>query len=130
MSIALWCLFAAGVLHFASKLPLIYAQTQESGGYDNRNPRAQQAALQGWGERALAVHKNQMESFPLFAAGILVALFTDAAPSAVDYLALAYILARLAYLYFYLTNAATVRSLVWLVGLISSLALLCSPIWG
>jgi len=111
-------------------MPLARAQLQSSEGYNNNNPRDQQEALDGWGKRALAAHQNQIESFPLFAAGILVATVSGVTSSVVTYLAIAFIVARVVYLYCYLKNIATVRSLVWCVGLFSSLALLCSPAWG
>ncbi|MBR9912575.1 MAG: MAPEG family protein [Gammaproteobacteria bacterium] len=129
MSIALWCLFVAGLLHVVTKVPLSMAQNQ-AGGYDNHSPREQQAALQGWGKRALAAHQNQIESFPFFAAGVLAATATGVTGSVADYLALAYVLARLVYLYCYLKDIALLRSVVWGVGFLSSLALLCSPAWG
>lgn len=130
MSIALWCLYIAALLHVISKAPLGKAQAGSAGGYDNNNPREQQAALEGWGKRALAVHQNQVESFPLFAAGILVATVSDIGSSAIDYLAVAYIVARVAYIFCYLKELSTLRSLVWSVGFFSSLALLCSPAWA
>ncbi|WP_335598963.1 MAPEG family protein, partial [Halopseudomonas sp.] len=53
-----------------SRLPLRRGRSGK--GYDNAHPRAQQAALTGWGARALASHQNMIEAFPLFAAGVLV----------------------------------------------------------
>lgn len=128
MSVAHWCLLAAAILHVLSKFPLAAAQAR-GGRYDNKNPRAQQAALTGWGARARAVHENQIESFPLFAAGVLVA--TTAAPrnECIDCLALAYIAARVLYPVLYLKDISTMRSLVWGVGYLASLALLSSPAW-
>jgi len=130
MSIALWCLFLAGLLHVLSKIPLAQAQLKSAGGYDNNNPREQQIALEGWGKRALAAHQNQIESFPLFAAGVIIATITGVESNIVDYCAIAYIVARLAYVYCYLKDVSTLRSIVWSVGLISSFALLCSPAWA
>ena len=130
MSIALWCLFIAGLLHVLSKTPLFRAQHKSPEGYDNNNPREQQAILSGLGKRALAAHQNQIESFPLFATGILVATATGMVSSAIDYLAIAYIVARVAYIFYYLNDRATLRTIVWSVGFISSLALLCSPAWA
>lgn len=129
MTVAHWCLFAAALLHIFSKFPLAVAAAREGGGYDNRNPREQQARLTGWGARARAVHLNQIESFPLFAAGVLVA--TTAAPRvpAIDCLALVYIVARLIYPVLYLKDIAAGRSLVWMAGFLASLALLASPAW-
>ena len=130
MTIAHWCLFAAALLHVLSKFPMGAAMAREGGGYDNHNPRAQQDRLtSGWARRAKAVHENQIESFPLFAAGVLVA--TTAAPrvDVVDWLALAYVGARLVYPVLYLADIAAMRSLVWSVGYFASLALLASPAW-
>jgi uncharacterized MAPEG superfamily protein len=129
MSIALWCLFFAGLLHVFSKAPLAVAQGKTSKGYDNSNPRDQQSALEGWGRRALAAHQNQLESFPLFAAGILVVTATNTTSGMVDNLAIAFVVARVAYLLCYLKDIALLRSLVWGVGFCSSLALLCAPAW-
>ena len=47
----------------------------------------------------------------------------------VDWLALAYVAARLIYPALYLADIATMRSLVWSVGYFASLALLASPAW-
>jgi len=129
MTIALWCLLIAGILHTASKGPLAMAQAKADGGYDNNNPREQQASLDAKGKRALAIHINQIESFPLFAAGVLVATAMSLSTSVVDYLAIAYVVSRVIYMPLYLNDIATMRSLVWSVGYFSSLALICSPAW-
>jgi uncharacterized MAPEG superfamily protein len=130
MTVAHWCLFAAALLHIFSKFPLAAAMAREGGGYDNRHPREQQARLTGWGARARAVHANQIESFPLFAAGVLVA--TTAAPrvDAIDCLALIHIATRLVYPVLYLKDVAAGRSLVWILGYAACLALLTSPAWA
>lgn len=130
MSIALWCLFLTGLLHMLTKIPLIKAQNATEAGYDNNNPRAQQAALTGWGSRALAAHENQIESFPLFAAGVLVATLSGSTSAFVDYLAILFVACRVIFFYLYLKDIAGIRSLVWLVGYFSTLALLLSPLWG
>lgn len=130
MSISLWCLFVAGVLHALSKTPLGIAQSKMTGGYSNELPREQWASLDERGKRALAAHQNQIESFPLFAAGVLVALAAGVTSPVVGYLATTYIVARLIYIYAYVQNLATFRSAIWFVGYLSSLALICSPLWA
>ncbi len=130
MTTALWCLFLAGLLHMFSKTPLFRAQLKTSAGYDNNHPREQQQALEGAGKRALAAHHNQIESFPIFAAGVLVASFSGVTSAVVSWLAIAYIVSRIAYLFFYMKNIAMLRTLVWIIGYASSLALICSPAWG
>lgn len=130
MSIALWCLFIAGVLHTVSKGPLAMHMAKAPGGYNNNMPREQAASLEGEGKRALAIHLNQIESFPLFAAGVLVAVVSGVTSDVVDYIAIAYVISRLIYMPLYLKDIATLRSLVWGVGYIGSLALMCSPVWA
>ena len=130
MTIALWCLFIAGILHTVSKGPLAMQMAKAPGGYDNNMPREQAASLTGVGKRALAVHLNQIESFPLFAAGVLVATVAAVQSVWVDYIAIAYVAARLIYIPLYLKDIATMRSMVWGVGYLGSLALMCSPAWG
>ncbi len=130
MSISLWCLFIAGLLHTLSKTPLGIAQSKMAGGYDNQLPRVQCLSLDEQGQRALAAHENQIESFPLFAAGVLVALAAGINSAMVDYLAIAYIVSRIIFLYAYVKNLSTLRSTIWGVGYAASLALICSPAWG
>jgi len=129
MTIALWCLFFAGVMHTLSKGPLATYMAKAPGGYNNNMPREQAASLEGVGKRALAIHLNQIESFPLFAAGVLVATASSINAPVIDYLALAYVAARIIYIPLYLKDIATMRTLVWSVGYGSSLALMCSPAW-
>ena len=129
MTIALWCLFFAALMHIITKMPLASAQAKASGGYDNDNPREQQSQLQGMGQRALAAHQNQIESFPLFAAGVVVATLFSPASAVVGYLAIAHVVSRLAYMYLYLANQGSLRSFIWLVSFFTSLALICSPAW-
>ena len=106
MAIHFWCLVAAWVVVYLSKLPVAVAM-QRAGGYDNHHPRAQQAALEGFGARAVAAHLNGFESFAPFAAAVLVAHVSAAPASIVDTLAIVFVLARLAYVSCYLADLAT-----------------------
>lgn len=127
MSVPLWSLFVAALLLVLTKFPVAVAQARSGKGYDNAHPRAQQAALTGWGARALASHQNMIEGFPLFAAGVLVVLVTGTSGSLANLLCLLFIGCRVAYSVFYLMNLATLRSLVWIVGFICCLGLLLVP---
>ena len=130
MTIAFWCLFASALLHMITKIPLSKAQAECEGGYDNTNPRDQQAALSGWGKRALAAHTNQIESFPLFAAGIFAAHLGGADVETVSLLALAHIIMRVLFFVAYLKDWSTPRSIFWIASFFCSLALICSPAWA
>jgi uncharacterized MAPEG superfamily protein len=95
MTFPLWCLFVAALMLVLTKMPVAVAMHRSSAkGYDNRHPRAQQAALTGWGARALAAHQNMFEAFPLFAAGVLVAHSSSLHGSTIDLLAGVFVLMR------------------------------------
>ena len=128
MSFPLWCLFVAALMLVLTKVPVAVAMTRiDKKGYDNNNPRTQQAALTGWGARAMAAHANMFEAFPLFAAGVLVTQVTNVQGTTVDTLAGLFILARIAYTALYLMDWATLRSVAWGIGFLSSLGLLLAP---
>ncbi|QEY62406.1 MAPEG family protein [Metapseudomonas lalkuanensis] len=128
MSIPFWCLFFTALLIYLAKVPVAKAMHEEGRGYDNRNPRAQQARLTGFGARAVAAHQNTLEIFPLFAAGVLVAHVTQSQGWFVDLLAIVFIVSRVLYLFLYWNDKASLRSLVWGVGLVCSLLLMLSPV--
>lgn len=127
MAIHLWCIVAAWVLIYAGKLPVAVAM-HKAGGYDNHNPRAQQAALKGWGARSVAAHLNGFETFAPFAAAVLVAHISGAATGLVDTLAVVFVISRLVYVGVYLADLAGLRSTVWTVGWIVTLVLFLSPV--
>jgi uncharacterized MAPEG superfamily protein len=107
-----------------SKVPLAMAMARQKEGYDNSTPRAQQANLDNSGKRALGAHQNCIEAFPLFAAGVLLALWGSADIETVQYLCGAFIFARTVYLASYLLNLDKLRSTVWGIGFISSIWLM------
>ena len=74
MSALLTTLFIVMLLPFLAKAPLVVAMSRQSGGYDNHNPRAQQKALEGFGERANAAHYNSFEALGVYSAAVLAAV--------------------------------------------------------
>jgi uncharacterized MAPEG superfamily protein len=127
MSIPFWCLFFAALLIYLAKIPVVKAMREEGRGYDNHHPRAQQARLTGFGARAVAAHQNSIEIFQLFAAGVLMAHTTQTQGWFVDLLAIIFIVSRVIYLFLYWNDKASLRSLVWVVGLVCCLLLMLSP---
>jgi len=127
MEVHLWCIVAAWVWVYAGKLPMAFAM-QKSGGYDNHHPRAQEAALTGWGARAVAAHLNGFETFAPFAAAVLVAHISGVSAGLVDTLSIVFVVSRVAYVGLYLADLASLRSLVWSVGWITTLVLFISPV--
>jgi uncharacterized MAPEG superfamily protein len=127
LTIALACIPVALALVYGTKVPLSIAMAKEPGRYDNKNPRAQQAKLAGWGQRAHAAHLNGFEAFAPFAAGVLVAHVTGADSKWSTILAVAFVVSRAIYPVLYMANLDKARSLVWAVGLASTFGLLLLP---
>lgn len=128
MTIVLICLFIATLMPIIAKAPLAYAMNKEKGGYNNRHPREQQKTLSGFGARAKAAHENSFEALLMFTPGALAVITTNTAGQTAEYLAIAFIGARLIYLLAYWFDAHIVRSTFWGIGFICSLALIWQAI--
>ena len=115
MNLGLWSIFCAGLLpYFATAFAKWGFEN-----YDNNNPRQWLANQTGFRARANAAQANCFESFPFFAAAILVATYTKAPQVDINLLAITYLLARVSYIACYLLDKASLRSLCWLVGMLS-----------
>lgn len=128
MTIPFWCVFISALMIYLAKAPVAKAMKDESGRYDNNNPRAQQARLTGFGARALAAHQNSFEVFPLFAAGVLMAHLGQATGVLVDALAVTFVVSRALYLVCYWIDLHWQRSLIWMLGLACCLGLMLTPV--
>jgi uncharacterized MAPEG superfamily protein len=118
MTIAFWCVLAAGLLPFVAAMI-----AKSKAGFDNHNPRAWLQSQEGFRQRANAAQLNAFESFPLFAAAVIIAHYLQAPQATIDQLALGFIAARVAYLICYVADWAAVRSLCWLAGMICTVAM-------
>jgi uncharacterized MAPEG superfamily protein len=123
MTIVIYCLLIAVLLPYLAKIPLAYAMNK-AGGYDNHHPRSQQAALTGFGERALAAHQNAFESLIIFSPAVLLAIATNHLDESIEYLAITHIIARIAYHILYLLDWDKLRSTVWAIGLLAAIAII------
>ena len=120
MTIAYWCVLAAGLLPFVA---ITFAKWDKSYLRGNVAPREWEAKLQGMQARAHAAHLNSFEAFPLFAAGVIIASLCRAPQPTIDGIAVAFVVTRLVYIGCYLGNLAPLRSLVWMVGMALNMAL-------
>jgi uncharacterized MAPEG superfamily protein len=84
---------------------------------DNRNPRDFPNRIQGLAKRAWDAHLNSFESLPGFAAAVIIAHLAGASQERVDAFAIAWVLARLCYVVFYLADKSTLRSAAQFVSL-------------
>jgi len=103
-----------------------FGRSRREGGYDNHDPRAWLAQQSGWQARANAAQANSFEALPLFIAGVLVAHQLKAPQATVDALALGFLAARAVYIWLYVADKPSLRSLVWFIGLACSVALFFS----
>ncbi len=119
MTVALWCVLAAGTMPYVATL------IAKSGrrGFDNRAPRDWLARQEGFRKRANAAQLNSFEAFPLFAAAVIVAHLVRGPQSLVDLLAILFVVLRLLYLACYLANQSLLRSTVWFAGLATVVAI-------
>lgn len=118
MTLAAWCILVAAALPY---LWVLLAKSVPN--YDNRTPREGLERAQGWRKRANWAQLNAFEAFPPFAAGVIVAQMAHAPQGRVDLLAASFIGLRILHGVFYVADKASLRSLVWFLGLACVVAL-------
>jgi uncharacterized MAPEG superfamily protein len=117
MTTPFWCLLAVIVFPYVLSTTGGYFRVRQFGTLDNKNPRAQQAALQGVGARVQAAQQNAWEALPVFTAAVLVAHLAGANPHLSAIAAVLFVVARVLHPIFYVTNLDALRSLSFLVGI-------------
>ena len=90
---------------------------------ENRYPRQWLEQVEGAQKRAYWAQLNSFEAFPPFAAAVIIAVISGGSIGAINFLAVLFILLRLVYGWCYISDRATLRSLVWFGGLSCVLAL-------
>jgi len=128
MTLIISSVIFAALLIIISKIPVAISMGKERGGYDNRQPRKQQAALTNFGQRALSAHINSIEAFPIFATGVCLALITQANIVTVQNLCVVFCCARIAYLICYWFDMDKVRSIIWTTGFVACIWLMALAI--
>jgi uncharacterized MAPEG superfamily protein len=111
MPLAYWMILAAAVL------PYVTVALAKSGGVDNRAPRRDLQNVTGWRQRADWAHRNHFETFPIFASSVFVAEACHAPQGLIGVLAASYVAVRILYTAIYMADLATLRSLVFALGL-------------
>jgi uncharacterized MAPEG superfamily protein len=121
---------AAFALIYLPRMVVSREMKKLAGGYDNTQPRHQQAQLDGLGRRALGAHLNGFEAFAPFAAGVLAAVQRGAKLELVAGVASAFVVARAAYVFLYLGDRPGLRSTVWGLGMACTSGLMVLAIAG
>ena len=126
MDIVLISLFIATILPIVAKAPLALQMAKEGKGrYDNRYPREQQERIKsGFGARCKAAHYNSFEALTMYAPGALAIIFVDAANTTTEYCAMAFVFARICYLFMYWMDINILRSVFWFIGFMMPLVML------
>ena len=112
----LWCLV------YATFLPIVWGiaggtfRARAPEGFDNNTPRRQAASLTGVGERLYGAQQNAWEALAMFTPAVFVATITGVEGSAATTTGLVFCVARTLHGLAYATNLATLRSLIWFVG--------------
>ena len=122
MPLAYWCVLIAALLPYALGK---YAKLGVPS--DNRYPREEYETYPPRNRRAYAAHQNAFESFPFFAAAVIIALTMGAAVHVVNVLAVLYVLLRIAYSLLYIFNRPAARSLVFAVAMAVNVVIFVLP---
>jgi uncharacterized MAPEG superfamily protein len=113
MTIAEWCIFGAVMLYLLTIAPLKAVGFRR---FDNSKPRDPAFYDDPVRARALGAHLNGIETFPFFAAAVLLAEFRNAPQNLINELAVLFLIVRIAYVFTYLGDRPTLRSILWSIG--------------
>ena len=124
MTIAEWCLFGAVLLPIAT---IGWAKVAGRHAYDNGRPREAVFYAVPFRQRLLGAHNNGLETFPFFAAAVLLAEFRNAPQDTVDGLTVAFLTLRVGYVLAYAGDRPTLRSLLWTAAFLVNVAIFLQP---
>ncbi|MEM8593838.1 MAG: MAPEG family protein [Pseudomonadota bacterium] len=113
MTIAYWCVLTCAIMPY---LLIVFAKAA-CPNLDNRKPRESLDTLTGWPQRAAWAQANAFESFPMFAAAVIIASLIEKIDSTlIDTLAVSYVLSRIVYSICYVFDRHILRSTAWCIG--------------
>ena len=124
MTIAEWCVFGTLML---SLLTIVSVKWIGFRGFDNSRPRDPDFYDDPIRSRALGAHQNGLEAFPFFAFAVLLAEFRVGPLRLIDELAVLFLIVRIAYVFTYLGNRPTLRTILWSLGFAINVAIFFLP---
>lgn len=127
MTIAEWTLLAAVLIYLLTLAPFKPLGHRE---FDNAKPRDSAFYSTPLRSRALGAHMNGIETFPFFAAAVVLAEFRAAPQHLIDKLAVGFVLLRLLFVAAYLLDYPTTRTLLWNAGFAMNVAIFLLPWWA
>jgi uncharacterized MAPEG superfamily protein len=124
MTVAEWCVFGAVMLYLLTIAPFKVTGSRR---FDNSKPRDPAFFQDPLRARALGAHINGIETFPFFAAAVLLAEFRASPQNLVNELAVLFLIVRIAYVLTYLGDRPTLRTILWNVGFAINLGIFFMP---
>ena len=124
MTIAEWCVFGALLLYLLTIAPVKWIRFRR---FDNSRPRDPGFYEDPIAARALGAHLNGIETFPFFAVAVLLAEFRLSPQRLIDELAVLFLIVRIAYVFTYIGNRPTLRSILWNIGFAINVAIFFMP---
>jgi uncharacterized MAPEG superfamily protein len=124
MTVAEWCIFATVMLYLLSIASVKWIRFRR---FDNSRPRDPAFYEDPIAARALGAHQNGIEAFPFFAAAVLLAEFRVCPQNLINELAVLFVIVRIAYVFTYLGNRPTLRSILWGIGFAINIAIFFMP---
>ena len=113
MTVAEWCVFGTVMLYLLTIAPFKAIGFRR---FDNSKPRDPAFFEDPLRARALGAHLNGIETFPFFAAAVLLAEFRTGPQHLIDELAVLFLIVRIAYVLTYLGDRPTLRTILWNIG--------------
>jgi uncharacterized MAPEG superfamily protein len=124
MTSAEWCVFGALMLCLLTIAPVKWIGFRH---FDNAKPRDPAFFDDPLRARALGAHLNGIEAFPFFATAVLLAEFRAGPQRLINELAILFLIVRVAYVFTYLGNRPTLRSILWNIGFAINLVIFFLP---
>ncbi len=124
MTIAEWCVFGTLLLYLLTIASIKWIGSRQ---FDNSNPRDPAFYADPIRARALGAHQNGIEAFPFFALAVLLAEFRTGPQRLIDELAILFLIVRIAYVFTYLGDRPTLRSILWSLGFAINIAIFFIP---
>jgi uncharacterized MAPEG superfamily protein len=120
MTIAIWCILIAGTLPYVAFGAFVK-------GLDPHLPRAGARGLEGQAARAYGAQLNGFETFPLFAAAVIVSHIVGGPSMAANILAVLYVLLRIGHMAAYIADRQPLRTAAFSLGQLVAAAIFILP---
>ena len=123
MILAYWCVLIAALMPVGFVGVAKFMGQRKMNPKDNHHPRRWLEESEGAQQRAYWAQLNSFEAFPIFAAGVIIAVIAGGSVGAINTLAVLFIVLRLIYGWCYISDRAMLRSLVWFAATLCSVLL-------